>query len=132
MMWLWILIALLVIFGGLVTVALVMRPRPQAADTRPGRPAGRFKHGWMITAGVLCAALAMFSKEHGVITGVVILLDKWLHSSDDHPYPRGFWVALGLVTLGFAAAFTISPFGASQRMRAVPCGAVPAGRTGGR
>ena len=54
---------------------------------------------------ILCAALAMFSKEHGVITGVVILLDKWLHPSDDHPYPKGFWVALGLVTVGFAAAW---------------------------
>ena len=54
---------------------------------------------------VLCAALAMFSKEHGVITGVVILLDRWLHPSDDNPYPRGFWVALGLVSLGFAAAW---------------------------
>jgi len=54
---------------------------------------------------VLCAALAMFSKEHGVITGVVILLDKWLQPPDDRPYPRGFWVALGLVTLGFLAAW---------------------------
>src|SRR4029077_19042569 len=56
------------------------------------------------TRAVRCAAVAMFSKEHGVVTGVVILLDKWLHSPDDQPYPRGFWVALGLVTLGFLVA----------------------------
>jgi protein O-mannosyl-transferase len=51
---------------------------------------------------VLCAALAMFSKEHGVIVGVVILLDNWLHPA---PYPKRFWVALGVVTAGFLAAW---------------------------
>jgi hypothetical protein len=54
---------------------------------------------------VLCAALAMFSKEHGVITGVVILLDKWLQGSEERPYPKGFWIALALVTSGFLAAW---------------------------
>ena len=34
---------------------------------------------WAIA--VLCATLAMLSKEHGVIVGVVILLDKWLQTS---------------------------------------------------
>lgn len=54
---------------------------------------------------VLCAALAMFSKEHGVIAGVVILLDRWLQGSDERPYPRGFWIALAIVTIGFVAAW---------------------------
>ncbi len=59
---------------------------------------------WWIVA-VVCAALAMFSKEHGVIAAVVILLDKWLQPADDPPYPTGFWIALGVVTLGFLAAW---------------------------
>jgi protein O-mannosyl-transferase len=58
---------------------------------------------------VLCAALAMFSKEHGVIVGVVILLDRWLSfgrgGTDDRGYPAGLWVALGIVTIGFLAAW---------------------------
>ncbi|HYX83269.1 MAG TPA: hypothetical protein VE714_12795, partial [Gemmatimonadales bacterium] len=35
------------------------------------------RHKWALA--LLCAALAMFSKEHGVIAGVVILLDYWLN-----------------------------------------------------
>jgi hypothetical protein len=64
---------------------------------------------------VLCAALAMFSKEHGVMVGVVILLDKWLHQAPPlsqrergtggEDYPVGFWIALALVTIGFLAAW---------------------------
>lgn len=57
------------------------------------------------TLAVVCAALAMFSKEHGVIAGVVILLDRWLQTADDRPYPRRFWLALSVVTLGFLAAW---------------------------
>ena len=56
---------------------------------------------------VLCAALAMFSKEHGVIVGVVILLDRWLQPSDERPYATGFWIALALVTIGFLAAWLV-------------------------
>jgi len=64
---------------------------------------------------VLCAAFAMFSKEHGVIVGVVILLDKWLDQTSPlsqgergtggEDYPTGFWIALGVVTIGFLAAW---------------------------
>ena len=64
--------------------------------------AARRRH-W--TLAVVCAALAMFSKEHGVIAGVVILLDKWLETADDRPYPRTFWLALAVVMLGFLAAW---------------------------
>jgi len=56
---------------------------------------------------VLCAALAMFSKEHGVIAAVVILLDRWLETPDDQrgPYPAGFWIAVGTTTVGFLVAW---------------------------
>ena len=52
---------------------------------------------------VLCAALAMFSKEHGVIVGVVILLDRWLQGSEERPYPVGFGIALAVVKIGRAS-----------------------------
>src|SRR5689334_611200 len=61
-------------------------------------------HHW-VAACVLTAA-AMLSKEHGVITGVVILLDDWLHSGTGQPgYPRGFYAALGVLTLVFLAVW---------------------------
>ncbi len=71
---------------------------------------------WWIVA-VACAALAMFSKEHGVIAAVVILLDEWLQphplspsplgrgGTDDRRYPAGFWVALAIVTAGYLAVW---------------------------
>lgn len=53
---------------------------------------------------VACAVLAMFSKEHGVITGAVILLDDWLQSDGRRlRYPPGLYAVLGLATLGFLA-----------------------------
>ena len=66
---------------------------------------------WAVS--VLCAALAMLSKEHGVIVGVVILLDRWLSfplsgsekGSGGDDYPAGFWIALAVVTLGYLAAW---------------------------
>ena len=56
---------------------------------------------WVIALG--CATLAMFSKEHGVIVSVVLLLDRWLegHSPETRPYPRNFWLGLAGVTAGF-------------------------------
>ena len=55
---------------------------------------------------VLCAALAMFSKEHGIIVGVVILLDYWLQPTGERrPYPRTLWLGLFIVTLGFLVAW---------------------------
>lgn len=58
------------------------------------------RRGWW-TAAVLCATLAMFSKEHGVIAGVVILLDKWLQGTDGRRYPAGLWIGLILATVGY-------------------------------
>jgi protein O-mannosyl-transferase len=62
------------------------------------------RRGWWVAA-VICAALAMFSKEHGVIVGVVIVLDYWLRTPDDRRYPAALWLALALVTAGFLAAW---------------------------
>ncbi len=61
---------------------------------------------WWIAA-LVCAAFAMLSKEHGVIAGVVILLDQWLQTPDEPPthYPVWFWIALILVTMGYLAVW---------------------------
>lgn len=53
---------------------------------------------------VLCAALAMLSKEHGVIAGVVILFDRWL-SPAEVKAPPVFWVAFAVVTAGYLVGF---------------------------
>ena len=62
------------------------------------------RRGWWIGA-VVCAGLAMFSKEHGVIAGVVVLLDRWLQGAEGRRYPLGLWIGLGLVTAGFLVAW---------------------------
>ncbi|HEV2670342.1 MAG TPA: hypothetical protein VGU74_04575 [Gemmatimonadales bacterium] len=73
------------------------------------------RRGWWIGA-VVCAALAMLSKEHGVVVGVVILFDKWLEASPpggaQHaaPLKRGeiwFWVAIATVTIGYLVAWSL-------------------------
>ncbi len=62
------------------------------------------RHHWV--AACALAAAAMLSKEHGVIAGVVILLDDWLHSgSGGLTYARGFYAALGALTLVFLAVW---------------------------
>ena len=67
------------------------------------------RRGWWVVA-VLLAALAMFSKEHGVIAGVVILIDRWLQSPETYGpgvrTPRGLWIGLGIVTVGFLVAWS--------------------------
>jgi hypothetical protein len=72
------------------------------------------RRGWWVGA-VVCAALAMLSKEHGVIAGVAILLDNWLYGSGRRAYPVGLWIALAAVTAGFVAAWlAIGRAGASD------------------
>ena len=83
--------------------SLVGRAELLAAVGILGATLAARRRQWVVA--VLCAALAMFSKEHGVIAGVVILLDRWLQGSDERPYPRGFWIALAVVTIGFLAAW---------------------------
>jgi len=59
------------------------------------------RRGWWAAALALSAA-AMLSKEHGVVGGVAILLDDWLHSRAGRlSYPRGFYAGLGMLTLLF-------------------------------
>jgi protein O-mannosyl-transferase len=60
------------------------------------------RRGWW-PAAVACAAMAMFSKEHGVVAGVVVFIDDWLRPPGARRYPVGFYVALGAVTVGFLA-----------------------------
>jgi len=62
------------------------------------------RRGWW-AAAVALAGLAMFSKEHGVIAGVVILLDWWLRppSPDGQGVrpPAWLWVGLGVMTVAY-------------------------------
>jgi hypothetical protein len=58
------------------------------------------RRGWW-PATVACAALAMFSKEHGVVAGMLIAIDDWLRPPDARRYPAGLYVTLGIVTVGF-------------------------------
>lgn len=90
------------------------------------------RRGWWVAA-VACAVVAMLSKEHGVIAGVVILLDRWLQPQPqaERGEKRGevfFWVALGAVTLGYLIAwYFIGRAGASDTA-AVFYGRGPMGR----
>jgi hypothetical protein len=85
------------------------------------------RRGWWVAA-VACAALAMLSKEHGIIAGVAILLDYWLQAPDGRRYPIGLWIGLAVVTLGFLTAwFAIGRAGASD-VAAVFLGRGGAGR----
>lgn len=59
--------------------------------------------GWCI----VLAGLSMLSKEHGVVTAVLILLDDWLrrrHAPEER-YPAGLYVGLGAVTLTYLVAW---------------------------
>jgi hypothetical protein len=57
---------------------------------------------WWLGA-VAVAALAMFSKEHGVIAGALILADDWLAGREARRYPWPFYGALAAVTVAFLA-----------------------------
>jgi len=65
------------------------------------------RRGWW-TASIVCAAVAMFSKEHGVITGVAILLDNWLQPAEQRRwYPMPFYAGLALVTAGYLVVWAV-------------------------
>jgi hypothetical protein len=64
------------------------------------------RRGLWVSA-VALAALAMLSKEHGVIAGVAILLDRWLKAPEGRPYPLGLWIGLGAVTAGFLVIWSL-------------------------
>jgi hypothetical protein len=86
------------------------------------------RRGWW-AAAVACAALAMFSKEHGVAAGLLVFIDDWLRPPGVRRYPISLYVALGVVTVvflglwarigGAAAADVAPPFvgvGARERL----------------
>src|SRR5205807_5828017 len=58
---------------------------------------------WLGAIG--CAVLAMLSKEHGVVIGVVILLDDWLQGRTARRYPIWFYCCIAAVTIGYLAVW---------------------------
>lgn len=62
---------------------------------------GARRRWWL--AAVVCACLAMLSKENAIVAGVVILLDHWLRPEGEESYPRWFFGALATVTIAFLA-----------------------------
>jgi protein O-mannosyl-transferase len=71
-------------------------------------------------AAMLCAIVAMLSKERGVVTAALIALDDWLGPPDAKPNPPAFYGALAALTAGYllvwlrighsAAADVAAPF----------------------
>lgn len=57
---------------------------------------------WWVAA-VLAAGVAMFSKEHGVVTALVVLADDRLGGPDRRRYPWPFYAALAALTAAFLA-----------------------------
>src|ERR687892_358400 len=87
---------------GAVAASLVSRAELLVAAGMLGAVLAARRRVWW--GAVACAALAMFSKEHGVITGVVILLDDWLESGRP-TYPVAFYLSLGALTVGYLAVW---------------------------
>jgi len=85
------------------------------------------RRGWWFAA-VACAALAMLSKEHGIIAGVAILLDYWLYEKEGRRYPVGLWLGLAAVTLGFVALWLMIGRAGASDVAAVFIGRGAVGR----
>ncbi|MGH7567985.1 MAG: tetratricopeptide repeat protein [Gemmatimonadales bacterium] len=62
------------------------------------------RRGWW-AASVACAAAAMLGKEHGVATGVLILLDDWLQPAGSRRYPSVFYAVLAAITAAYLAVW---------------------------
>lgn len=91
---------------------LVSRAELLAAAGMLGAVLAARRQQWGIA--VACAAVAMLSKEHGVVTSVAILLDDWLESRGGPRYPKRLYAALGAATAAFVAlwlAIGRSPLG---------------------
>ena len=54
---------------------------------------------WAGTLG--CAAVAMLSKEYGVVVGPLILLDDWLQPPDARRHSTRLYVAIGALTVAY-------------------------------
>jgi len=63
------------------------------------------RRGWW-PAAVACASVAMFSKEHGVVAGILVLIDDWLRPPGTRRYPLAFYVVLSVVTVGFLGVWS--------------------------
>jgi protein O-mannosyl-transferase len=83
--------------------SLVSRAELLVAAAMLGAVLAARRRWWV--AAVLCAVLAMFSKEHGVVTGALILVDDWLYSGDRPRYPKLFYAVLAVVTVGYLAVW---------------------------
>ena len=84
------------------------------------------RHKWQLT--LIAAALAMLAKEHGVVVGVVILLDDWLQGNGRPRYPVWFYAALGAITVGYLAAWSAVGRDATADVAAPFLGASPGER----
>jgi protein O-mannosyl-transferase len=85
--------------------SLVGRAELLAAAAILGAVLAARRGRWVLA--VLCTALAMFSKEHGVIAPVVILLDWWLQGAERRHYPLGLWIGMAGVTALFLALWLV-------------------------
>ncbi|MBI1967770.1 MAG: hypothetical protein HYS40_07255 [Gemmatimonadetes bacterium] len=83
--------------------SLVSRAELLAAVGMLGAVVAARRRWWAGAVGL--TAMAMVSKEHGVATGVLILLDDWLQGRDAKRYSVWLYAALGAVTVGFIAAW---------------------------
>lgn len=82
--------------------SIVSRAELLAAAGITGAVLAARRERWALA--VVLSALAMLSKEHGVVAGVVVLLDDWLQSPKARPgYPKPFYASLAAVTLLFLA-----------------------------
>jgi protein O-mannosyl-transferase len=87
------------------------------------------RRGWW-TVAVISAALAMLSKEHGVITGVVMMLDDWLRPEGTRRYPPLFYGAVAAVTLAYLGVWYAVGGGATADVAAAFLGQGLHGRLG--
>jgi hypothetical protein len=79
-------------------------------------------------AAILCALLAMFSKERGVVTVAVVALDDWLRNDRLEPYPWAFYAALAVTTLGYFLIWLRIGHSAASDVAAPFIGATTLGR----
>ena len=56
---------------------------------------------WVLV--IVLSSLAMLSKEHGVVVGVVILLDEWLNQEAGRRVPKWVYGTLAVLTIGYLA-----------------------------
>ena len=63
------------------------------------------RRSWALV--IALSALAMLSKEHGVVVGVVILLDDWLNSESVQRVPKSVYLGLGALTIAYLVIWSM-------------------------